>query len=115
MQNEQFDDEQIKQLKSSLGMFKFISIAFLVVVVLGTWLFHIIEKWDWLDSLYFVIVTIATVGYGNLVPATDVGKVVNIILIIIGIGIFGVFVNQLVKYQGLRRLEKINKHNEKDK
>lgn len=115
MQNDQFDDEQIRQLKSSLGMFKVITIAFLVVVILGTWLFHLIEKWDWLDSLYFVIVTIATVGYGNLVPTTDVGKIVNILLIIIGIGIFGIFVNQLVKYQGLRRLEKKQNNNQKDK
>jgi voltage-gated potassium channel len=106
-------DEQIVQMKQSLSMFRIIVIAFVAVVLIGTIFFHIIEKWDWLDSIYFVIVTIATVGYGNLVPVTDVGKIGNIILIIVGIGIFGVFVNQLVKYQGLRRIERMQRHNDK--
>ena len=106
-------DEQINQMKQSLSMFRVIVVAFIAVVLTGTIFFHYVEKWDWLDSIYFVIVTIATVGYGNLVPVTDVGKVGNILLIIIGIGIFGIFVNQLVKYQGLRRIERMQHHNDK--
>jgi voltage-gated potassium channel len=106
-------DEQIIQMKQSLSMFRVIVVAFIAVVLTGTIFFHLVEKWDWLDSIYFVIVTIATVGYGNLVPVTDVGKLGNILLIIVGIGIFGIFVNQLVKYQGLRRIERMQHNNDK--
>jgi len=99
-------DDQINQMKQSLVMFKAVVIAFIAIVLAGTVFFHFVEHWRWLDSVYFVIVTIATVGYGNLVPSTDIGKIGNIVLIIVGIGIFGVFVNQFIKFQGLRRIEK---------
>ncbi|MEI6237564.1 MAG: potassium channel family protein, partial [Candidatus Saccharibacteria bacterium] len=72
MQNEKLQKEQLEQLKSSLVMFRSITIFFLLVVALGTLIFHIIEKWSWLDSIYFVVVTVATVGYGNLVPTSDI-------------------------------------------
>lgn len=106
-------DEQLSQMRQSLTMFRVIVIAFATVVLSGAIFFHFVEKWSWLDSVYFVIVTIATVGYGNLVPTTDIGKVGNIVLIIVGIGIFGIFVNQFIKYQGLRRIERMQRHNDK--
>jgi voltage-gated potassium channel len=99
-------EKQVKQLKSETSLFRTIAITFIALVAGSTALFHYVEKWDWLDSFYFTIVTISTVGYGNLIPQTDLGKIANILLIIIGIGIFTVFVTQLVKRQGLRRLEK---------
>jgi hypothetical protein len=77
-----------------------------VVVVSSTIFFHIVEKWRWINSVYFVIVTISTVGYGNIVPTTDLGKIGNMVLIILGIGIFGLFINQFLKYQGLKRIER---------
>lgn len=101
-------EEQINQLKQSLIMFRMVVIAFVAVVLSGTIFFHLVEKWRWLDSIYFVIVTMSTVGYGNIVPETDSGKVGNMVLIILGIGIFGVFINQFLKYQALRRLERKN-------
>lgn len=109
------DDDQINKLQSDLQIFKSVVIAIVIIVSISTVFFHIVEKWNWLDSFYFTIVTIATVGYGNLVPSTDIGKIGNILLIIIGIGIFTVFITQLVKRQGLRQLEKRRKNENNNK
>jgi hypothetical protein len=43
------------------------------------------------DALWYVIVTIATVGYGDRYPTTDIGRIIGSVLIIIGVGIFGTF------------------------
>ena len=62
------------------------------VVVAGTVGFTLTEHLDPVDSLYLTIVTVATVGYGDLVPVTSAGKVLAVVLIFGGAGSFlGVF------------------------
>jgi hypothetical protein len=46
------------------------------------------EDWRWLDAAYFSVVTIASVGYGDLAPKTDGGKLFTILYIFSGIGLF---------------------------
>lgn len=41
-----------------------------------------------IEALYFTIVTISTVGYGDITPVTDIGRIFVIILIIAGLSIF---------------------------
>ncbi|MGR3462876.1 MAG: potassium channel family protein [Roseovarius sp.] len=58
------------------------------VIVGGTVFFRLVEGWSWLDSYFFTVVTLSTVGYGNLVPATVAGKIGTTVFIITGLGIF---------------------------
>jgi len=97
---------RINQLKNDVSLFRPIVIVFLAVVMTSTIFFHFVESWRWLDSFYFTIVTMSTVGYGNFVPATDLGKIGNIVLIFVGIGIFTVVATQVVRRYGIKRLEK---------
>ncbi len=46
------------------------------------------EGWSLLDSVYFSVVTIATVGYGDPAPQTAIGKIFTIFYVFSGIGIF---------------------------
>jgi len=80
--------------------YKILSAVTVAVLGLGTIFYHLVEKWTIIDSFYFCVVTLATVGYGDLVPKTQVGKLVTSLYIIIGVGIIGAFISTFVKYQG---------------
>jgi len=50
------------------------------------------------DALWYTIVTIATVGYGDRYPTTNAGRLVGSLLIVIGVGIFGTFTGYLANF-----------------
>lgn len=62
----------------------------IVATILLFWLLFCFftPSYGWFDDFYFVIVTLTTVGYGDVTPKTYNEKVLSIILILIGIGIF---------------------------
>jgi hypothetical protein len=73
---------------------KILLAVFLVIMILGTVGFVLIEKKSVVEGAYFVIVTVATVGYGDIHPVTQLGRIFTIILIITGVGTFlGVIAN----------------------
>ena len=47
------------------------------------------------DALWYTIVTISTVGYGDQYPVTNAGRVVGSMIIVVGVGIFGTFTGYL--------------------
>lgn len=49
--------------------------------------YSFIEGWDFLDSLYMTVITLATIGYGEIHPLSDPGRVFTIVLILGGIGV----------------------------
>ena len=58
------------------------------IILTGSVGFMLLEDLSFFDSVYFTIVTISTVGYGDVHPTTTASKVFGIILIIFGIGSF---------------------------
>jgi hypothetical protein len=69
-------------------------VVFFVIMLLGTFGFMYVEELSIADAFYFSIVTITTVGYGDIHPATQPGKILAIVLIICGVGTFlGVVAN----------------------
>jgi len=69
-------------------------IILVAVLIGGTAGFKLIENKPWIDAFYFIIVTMATVGYGDVHPVTAGGKIFTIFLIVLGVGTFlGVVAN----------------------
>lgn len=88
-------------------------VVFFAVMIFGTVGFMYIEKRSLIDSAYFVIVTMATVGYGDIHPVTDLGKAVAVVIIVMGVGTFlGVIANvtemMLAKRETESRMQKLN-------
>lgn len=77
-----------------------------MLIACGTVFFHIVEGWSLIDSYFFTVVTLSTVGYGNLVPATALGKIGTTVLIFLGIGVFALAINHLGERAVRRRLNK---------
>ncbi len=83
-------------------------VTLMVLVAVGTVFFAMIEGWSWLDAYFFTVITLSTVGYGDLVPATAAGKIGTTIFIFIGLGIFAVALQQF----GLFAMQKREEHTE---
>jgi voltage-gated potassium channel len=89
------------------NQYRLISIAALFTLFFGTIIYHIIEKLSWIDAWYFSVITLATVGYGDITPKTDFGKLFTTFYVLIGIGIIVTFTSTLIKRAGQRREKKI--------
>jgi voltage-gated potassium channel len=74
----------------------FVSIAF----------FHYVEGWSYLDAAYFTTSTISTVGYGDITPHTDYGKLGSIALTFVGVGL----ALYVITHLGMLREKKIDPH-----
>lgn len=85
-----------------------------VILAIGTVGYHFIEGWRYLDALYFSIVTLTTIGLGDMAPVTDTGKIFTILYIIMGVGVILHFINTLQNhYKNTRRSSK--KYKDPDK
>jgi hypothetical protein len=67
---------------------KFYLAVFTALLLIGIFGFMAIEKFSVVDAIYFSIVTMATVGYGDLHPQTAAGKILALVLIVGGVGTF---------------------------
>lgn len=56
-----------------------------ILLIGGTVLFHILEDWTWIQSFYFTVVTLTTVGYGDLAPSNDTTRLFVSFFILIGV------------------------------
>lgn len=66
---------------------RLIAITISAVFATGTIGFHFIEDYPWFDAFYMTLTTITTVGYSEIHPLSDRGRLFNIFLIFFGVGI----------------------------
>lgn len=85
---EAFSDAKVRML---------LSLVFLLILA-ATVFYHFQEHWGWVDVLYFSVITISTVGYGDFSPQTAEGKLFTIAYLIVGIGLFVVATAAFAEY-----------------
>lgn len=76
-----------------------LSVWMLAFVVLGTLTYHYSEGWAWIDSLYFSVMTLTTVGYGDLTPSTTFTKIFTCFYVFGGLGITLNFVGAFFEHR----------------
>lgn len=64
-------------------------------IIIGIIGFMLIEHFSLLDAFYMTIITLGTVGFSEVHPLSDEGKIFTIFLIVAGLVIFGYFITQI--------------------
>ncbi len=64
-------------------------LAVVGIILTGTLGYRLIQGWPWFDSLYMTVITLATIGYQEVQPLSFAGRLFTIILVVIGVGVFG--------------------------
>jgi voltage-gated potassium channel len=93
-----------EQLVSSLRK-GVVGIAF--VLCAGVVGYHLIEGWDWWDSLYMTIITVSTVGFGEVHALSAAGQLFTILLIFFGVGVMAFCLTRLVEFMFQRSLTNV--------
>jgi voltage-gated potassium channel len=68
------------------------------LVALGTAGYMVIEDWSLLDSLYMTVITLSTIGYSEVNPVSQPGRVFTLILIVMGVGFFLYVIGNVVQF-----------------
>jgi voltage-gated potassium channel len=103
----------IKHLRNAL-------IALMMIVILGTGGYMILEGWNFADSLYMVIITITTTGFEEVHPLSTSGELFTLVLVVVsfatvlyigGIGIQIIIASNIFKRRRMQnRIDKLNNH-----
>jgi hypothetical protein len=68
-----------------------------LLLATGVLFYCLVEKWTFVDSLYFCVTTLTTVGFGSPAPSTDIGKLFTVLFVLSGVGMFLAVINAVGK------------------
>ena len=75
-------------------------------LVVGTVVYRLLEDWGWVDSFYFSVITLTTVGYGDLSPSTQASKLFTVVYVVSGISLIGAYLNEVMKRRARRAADR---------
>lgn len=102
--------------------FNYTLIIVFIIILVGSVTISIVEKIDIGDAVWWSIVTVTTVGYGDIYPVTPMGRFVASILMILGIGFISSLTSTLSTYfikkeknnDKLKKVELVDENKEKN-
>jgi len=62
-------------------------IVIFILIAIGTLFYYFFEGWSWIDSLFFAVSYLTTVGHATMVPLTDVGKLFTSAYLLVGVSL----------------------------
>jgi len=74
-----------------------------LLLLSGVFIFRWLEDLGWIDALYFSFITLSTIGYGDISPTTDAGKIATIVYSIVGLGILAALIKAIATHTGSSR------------
>lgn len=89
------------------------------VLSLGTIGYMVIEGWHIVDALYMTMITVTTVGFGEVHPLSDIGRIFTVFVLLLSLGIVTYGVSSAVEYvvtgQVLMKLDERHKREQLSK
>lgn len=85
-----------KVLKTNI--FYFVTLITIILIFSCAAFISIFENLKFTDSLWWSFVTATTVGYGDISPTTNLGRIVAVILMIVGVAFFGVLTGAISSF-----------------
>lgn len=83
--------------------------ALLTLMALAAGIIASFEGISYRDALYFTMITGLTVGYGDIVPTTDVARIVSVLVGFVGMVLFGIVVAVATRALGKSVEEKVRR------
>lgn len=78
--------------------FRAIFVLSLVLILVGTVFYSTAEGWSIIDALYFSVITLTTVGFGDLHPTSPWSKAFTVVYVLLGIGVLVALVTKLAQH-----------------
>jgi hypothetical protein len=71
-------------------------VALVVIVTVGVVFYSVTEGWSIIDSFYFTVIALSTIGFGDLVPSSEASRLFTALYALVGVGVIGTAVHLLV-------------------
>lgn len=97
----------------TVHVYRILATAAIVTLASGTVVYHYVERLSWVDAYYFSVITLATVGYGDIVPQTTFGKIFTTFYIFAGVGIITSFISYTLQRRAHRIEKRYGGHDKK--
>ena len=115
--------QRYQRIAAVLRRFRTAFLLMLSSVLVGTIGYVLIERYPWLDAYYMAVITLASVGFGEVHPLSATGKIFTSFLILFNVGLFayaistitsmlaeGGFTKLLNEYKMSQRIENLQNH-----
>jgi ABC-type transport system involved in cytochrome c biogenesis permease subunit len=76
-----------------------------LLLLAGTGFYWAAEGWTPIQSLYFSVITLTTVGYGDLSPTSDYSRFFTIVYLFVGLGVLVAFTSAVARHYIQHKVE----------
>lgn len=90
-------EKKVSKLLRTNGLLYILYLNFFIVL-LGSSILSVVEEKSFSDSLWWALVTVTTVGYGDIVPVSLFGKWIAVLLMLVGISTIGMLTSTLTNF-----------------
>lgn len=105
------EDITLEDAKKIRRQFRILALIAIATVIVGTFGMMKLENLSFVDGFYFSIIALTTVGFGDITPATDTGKIFVAFYLLVGIAIIAAFINNLLRNALAKRVIKKSERN----
>ena len=60
-------------------------VTIFILIAIGTVVYHEMESWSYIESFYFSVISLTTIGYGEIYPTTDASRLFTAIYVLVGV------------------------------